>query len=156
MPTDPTAHFVVIETDFAFGFFEHSFDGPTHAADADQFHQGCVGWGIAEVEFDLGRVVKVTTQDQPEFRAWQVIARFCDAQKGEVTNDGTFAAFFDGCGGPVILGDQGDQMIDTDGAVCRVTQPQASWATPSTLPRWDMNGGSGTPDQGRASDFGGL
>lgn len=70
LPADPTAHFVVIETDFAFGFFEHGFDGPTHAADADEFDHRCVGWCVTEIEFDLGWIVKVAAQDEPEFRAW--------------------------------------------------------------------------------------
>jgi hypothetical protein len=52
MPAKPTAHFVMIETDFAFGFFKNDFNGPTHAADAHQLDQGCIGRGIAEAGLD--------------------------------------------------------------------------------------------------------
>ena len=53
MPTDPTAHFIMIKTDFAFGFFENCFDGPAHAAEAHELNQGCGGGGIAEIELDF-------------------------------------------------------------------------------------------------------
>ena len=81
VPTDPTAHFVVIETDFALRFFENGFDRPTHAADADEFDHGGFGGCVTEVELNLGRIIKIAAQDQPDFRTWQVIARFSDAQE---------------------------------------------------------------------------
>jgi len=45
MPTQPAAHFVVVETNLAFSFFENGFNWPTHAADAHEFDQGSIGGG---------------------------------------------------------------------------------------------------------------
>ena len=69
MPTQPTAHFVMVKTDFAFGFFENGFDRPTHAADADELDQGCIGRSIAEVKLDDRRVLQIAADDQPDFWA---------------------------------------------------------------------------------------
>src|SRR3972149_9437632 len=110
MPAKPATHFVMVETDFAFGFFKNDFDGPTHAADTHKLDQRGIGRGVAEVELDLRRVIQVAADDQPDFGTGQVGPRFDDAQKGKVTDDGAFAAFFDGSGGPTIFWDRSNQL----------------------------------------------
>src|SRR3972149_7559225 len=136
MPAEPTAHFVMVETDFAFGFLKNDPNGPTHAADAHELDQGCIGWGIAEVELDFRWVIQVATDDQPDFGARQVTPRFGDAQEGKVTHDGAFAAFFDGGSAPTFFRDRSDQLPDLDRAILWVAQTQASGvATPAFPPR---------------------
>ena len=117
----------MVKTDFAFGFFEDGFDRQTHAADTDKLDQRRVGRCIAEVEFDLGWVMEIAANDQPDFRAWQVSTRFNDPQESEITNDGALGAFFDSSSAPCGLRDQGNQQINADGVICRITQTQAGW-----------------------------
>ena len=81
VPAQPTAGFIVVETDFAFAFFEDDFDGPTHAADAHQFKQGDVYRGITEVELEFSRVVHIAPDHQPDFRAGQATSAFDHAQE---------------------------------------------------------------------------
>jgi hypothetical protein len=42
LPTQPTAGFIMVETDFTFAFFKNDLDGPTHAAEVHQFQHGDV------------------------------------------------------------------------------------------------------------------
>jgi hypothetical protein len=67
MPSKPAAQFVMIETDFAFGFFKNDFNGPTYPADEHELDQGCIGRGIAEAELDHRRVIQVAADDPPDF-----------------------------------------------------------------------------------------
>jgi len=82
MPAEPTAHFVMIETNFGFGSFENRFDGPAHAAKANELDHGCGSGGIAEVEFDFGRIIGYSNRvialfDHPRFIDQGHPIRFC-------------------------------------------------------------------------------
>src|SRR4030067_22299 len=114
MPAQPTAGFIVIETDLAFAFFKDDFDGPTHAAYAHQVEQGAFSRGVAEVELEFRRVVHVAADHQPDFRARQAVSAFDHAQESEITDDGAFAAFFDGSPRPGLRGDLGCDGLDPD------------------------------------------
>lgn len=153
MPAEPTTHFVMIETDFAFGFFENRFDGPAHAAEANKLDQGCGSGGIAEVELDFGRIIEVAADDQPDFRARQIIPRLDDAQEGKVTDNRAFAAFFDDGRSPTIFRNRSGQFIDADRAICQVAQTQAGRVSTATFPLRDVHFWSAAPDQGRAFDL---
>src|SRR5512136_933295 len=119
MPAQPTARFIVVETDFALAFFEDDLDRPTHAADANQFEQGDVCRGIAEVELEYLRVVQVAADDQPDFLVRQTASAFDHTQESEITDDGAFAAFFDGGTYPDWLGNLGRDILDGDGFLRR-------------------------------------
>ena len=103
MPSEPTAHLVMIHPDFTFGFFKDGFNGPSHSADPDKLIQRSADRRIAEKVFDLRRIIQIAANDQPEFTGGQAAARFGHAQKRKITNDGTFAAFFDNRSNPILL-----------------------------------------------------
>src|SRR5271169_3745662 len=147
LPTLPTAHLVMIHPDFAFGFFKDRFDGPSHSADANELIQRSVDGSIAEKEFDLSRVIQITADDQPEFTGRQTSARFGHAQKCEITNDGTFAAFFDHGLNPILLLNLLQQLLDWNGTLPDIAEMQASGTTSMTTPLRKMNLGRSTPDQ---------
>jgi len=84
MPPQPTTHFVMIQTDFAFGFFKDGFDRPTHTADPYKLVERCLGGGIAEIVFDDRGILQIAAEDQPEFCDWQVAARLNDAQASKL------------------------------------------------------------------------
>ena len=67
MPAQPTAHFVMVKTDFAFVFLKNGFNGPAHPADAHELDQGSFDRGIAKVELDHGRIIQIAADDQPDF-----------------------------------------------------------------------------------------
>ncbi len=153
MPAHPTAHFVVVETDLAFGFFKNGFDGPTHAADTHKLNQGGLFWGIAEVKLDLAGVIQVAAYDQPEFRARQIGPSFDDPYEDKVAHDGTLRAFFDGNRAPTFFRDQRHQSANAERTIEWVPQAQASGMTNTAFPLGDIHLRPGKPDQGCAFDF---
>ena len=76
MPSQPAAHFVMIHSDFAFGFFKDGFNRPTHAAHPHQLAQRCMSGSIAEIVFDHRRVIQIAADNQPKIACGQVAARF--------------------------------------------------------------------------------
>ena len=65
MPAQPTAQFVLVQTDFAFGFFKNDFNRPTHATNTHQFADSNRGGSVAEVEFELAWIIQIAANDQP-------------------------------------------------------------------------------------------
>ena len=122
MPTYPTTHFIMIQADFAFGFFERGFDWPAHSTDTDELNDRRIRGGVAEVELDDGRILEVTAHDQPDIWSRQVAAGLAQAQKSELTNDRAFAAFLDPGQGPALFGNHSRQLINLDGTVTRMAQ----------------------------------
>src|SRR3989337_3642167 len=125
MPAQPTAGFIVVESDFALAFFEDDRDRPTHAADAHQIQQREVCRGVAEVDLDLCRVVQVAADHQPDFRTGQAASAFDHAQESEITDNGTFTAFLDGGPCPGWLGNLGSHLLDSDRFPGRVAQTRS-------------------------------
>src|SRR5688500_19346616 len=107
MPTQPTAQFVVVEADFAFGFLKNDFNRPTHPTDAHQFEQGNADGRIAEVELELAGVLQIAADDQPEFGTRQAVACSTGPRKGKVTADGTLLASFTCAARPPAFGRPG-------------------------------------------------
>src|SRR3972149_728716 len=154
MPSLPTAHLVMIQTDFTFGFFKDGFDGPTHPTDPHELVQWAVDGSIGVKVFDHGRIIQVATNDQPEFWTRQVAARFSHAQKCRITNDGTLTAFLDHSSDPILLGDLLHQLLDWKWTFAGLAQTQAGGMAPVTFPFWNMNFGWDAPDQGVFLDGG--
>src|SRR5271157_5590510 len=154
MPTQPTAHLVVIKPDFTFSFFKDGFDWPSHSADADKLDHGCSGGSIAEVVFDDRRVFQITAQDQPNFRTRQVCPRLGHPQESKVADDGAFATFFDRGAGPAIFRDSGCESVHLGWALARMAQAQAGWVAAMPTPLGNIHFGSDTPDRGDAFDLG--
>ena len=134
MPTQPTTHLIMIKADFTFGFFKDGFDWPSHAADAYELDHGCASRGIAEVKLDDRRIFQITADNQPDFRARQILARFDQTQESEVADDRSFATFFDGGAGPAFFRDTCHQLLHLGWVSALMTQPQPSWATTMTTP----------------------
>ena len=144
----------MIQTDFAFGFFKDGFDRPTHAADAYELAQRCIGGSIAEVVFDHRRVIQIAADDQPEFACGQVAARLGHAQEGKFTNDRPFTAFFDNGLNPIFFGNVPHQFLHLNWTVARIAQTQAGWTTTTPFPLGNMHFGLGAPDGGGILDLG--
>jgi len=115
MPSDPTPHLVMIHADFTFGFFEDSFNRPSHSTNPDQLSQRNADRSITEKVFDLRGIVQIAANDQPEFSGGQARARFGHTQKRKITNDGTFAAFFNNSSSPILLLNFLYQILDRNG-----------------------------------------
>jgi hypothetical protein len=64
MPAQPISQFVMIQPDFAFGFFKDGFDGPTLATHAYKLNQGSFSGIVAEVVFNSGRAVLSKTGEE--------------------------------------------------------------------------------------------
>src|SRR3990172_2644841 len=154
MPTQPTACFVVVKTDFAFGFFEDGFNRPAHAADAHELAERRIGGRIAEVVFDHRRVIQIAAEDQPELAGGQIAARLGHAQEGKFASNRTFTAFFDDSLTPVFCGDVSHQLLHCNGTLARVAQTQAGWMAAATLPLGNMHLRLGAPDRSGALDLG--
>lgn len=93
LPAAPRARFVMIHTDFAFGFFQHGFNGPAITAGLRQPLMGTSHGRITYIEFQLWRPAQVTPEDRP--RAWsgQLISDRGHSQEGKVSDQWPFAAF---------------------------------------------------------------
>ncbi len=153
MPTEPTAQFIVVETDFHLARPDDGLYGPTHATDAHQFSRVNVGRGIAEVVFDFAGVIQVAAHDQPEFLARQALPHFDDAQTGKITDQGPFGAFFDLGADPGFCRQLLGQFINLDCLRFSLTQAEAGWTTTFALPRRHPHGRSFQPNAGRAAHF---
>src|SRR3989304_4786717 len=94
---------------------------------------------------------QVAADDQPDFGTGQVSPRFDDAQKGKVTHDGAFTAFFDGSGGPTIFWDRSNQLLDADRAIVRIAQAQTSWVATTAFPIRHIHCGSEAAKAGAAN-----
>ena len=154
MPAQPTAGFIVIETDFPFAFFKDDLDRPAHSADAHQVQQVDVCRGVAEVELDFRRVVHVAPDHQPDFRARQAVSAFNHAQESEITDDGTLAAFLDGGPCPGQLGNLGNQLLDGDRFLGWVAQTQSGGMAAPAFPGGNMHVRAVQPYLGGGLDFG--
>jgi hypothetical protein len=73
MPSQPGTNFVLIHSNFAFGFFERSFNRPSQTTDPHQFLDGAVGGGIAQIEFHFGLRSQTAATDQPLTNSWQAV-----------------------------------------------------------------------------------
>ena len=122
MPTQPTANFVVVETDFTFGFFVNDFDGPTHTANTYKFDQGSVNGSIAKVELDHQRIIQISADNQPDFWTWQASSRLNNSQEGKISYNRTLAAFFDRISRPTIRWNISYQGINKHSVVFRMAQ----------------------------------
>ena len=147
MPSDPTSHLVMIHADFTFGFFEDSFNRPSHSTNPSQLSQWNADRRITEKVFDLRGIVQIAANDQPELTSRQATARFRHTQKCKITNDGTFAAFFDNSPNPVLLLNFLHQLLDWNWMLSGIAQTQASGVTSVTAPLGKMNLWRSTPDQ---------
>src|SRR5271157_865548 len=115
MPSQPTAHLVMIHPDFTFGLFKDGFNRPSHTADPDKLFQGNIDGSIGEKVFDLRRILQIAAENQPEFSGGQTRPRFGHAQKCKITNDGTLAALFDHGSNPILWIDLLRQLLDWNG-----------------------------------------
>ncbi len=95
MPAQPTARFVLVQTNFAFVLLKNNLDRPSHPANAHELVQGRLEGGIAKVELDHAWIVQIAADDQPDCGARQIGARFNQSQERKVAYNGTFAALFD-------------------------------------------------------------
>src|SRR5450759_1985763 len=146
MPTQPAPRLVLVETDFAFGFFKDGFNWPAHPTQAYELNQRRIGGRIAEIVFDHERVVQIAADDQPEFLAGQVVARFSYTQKSKVANNGALTAFFNSGAKPVLWGNVSHQLFDLKRMLVCLAQTQAGWATPATFPLGHVYFGWGAPE----------
>ena len=67
MPAQPTASFIVVQTDFTLAFFKEGLDWPAHTAETHKVLQGDVRWGVAEIE--LGLVCSIPSPKKGKDRA---------------------------------------------------------------------------------------
>ena len=153
MPAQPSASFIVVEPDFPFAFCEDDFDRRQaslrpHAADAHQFQQGDLGRSVAEVEFDIRRVVQVAPENQPDFRDRQAPAAFDHSQEGEIAADRTFPAFLGRGPGPGSAANLSHHLLDSEGFVGRVAQAQSGGMTAAALPARHVHFRAGQPHLG--------
>ena len=153
MPSQPTAHLIMIKADFTFGFFKDSFDRPTHAADTYELGQGCISRSITEIVLDDRRIIQITADNQPNLWLWQIPARLAQSQESEVTHDGSFAAFFDSGPGPALFRNACHQFPHQNRTITRMAQTQPGWTTAATFPLRDMHFGSDSPNWGSAFDL---
>src|SRR5258708_35286452 len=66
IPTVILANFVLIQTCFAFGFFEHLLDAPAGTGNLSQNLRRCLCWSVRQIVGDLA-VLKASAQKQPLF-----------------------------------------------------------------------------------------
>lgn len=59
MPSDPTAHLVMIHADFPFGFFKNGSNWPSHSAHSNQLRQWNADRRITEKVFDFRRIIQI-------------------------------------------------------------------------------------------------
>jgi hypothetical protein len=137
----------MIHADFTFALFKDGFNRSSHFADPHEFIQGGIEGSIGKKVFDLGRIIQIASDDQPEFGGGQTSTRFGHAQKSKITNDGTLAAFLDHRLSPILLLDLLHQILDWNGMLSFITQSQATGMTSVATPGWQMNFGWATPDQ---------
>src|ERR1700690_3911986 len=153
MPSDPATHLVMIQPDFAFGFFKDGFNGPTHTTHAHQLNQWSFCWGVAEVVLNHFRVIKIAADDKTEFTGGQVCTRFNQAQEGKVTDDGTFAAFFDFGACPAFCRESLHQVFDLDWMIGWNAQTQTGRAATVATPFRNVDFGTNNPNRGHIFDL---
>ena len=84
LPSQPSTNFILIHADFAFGFFERSFNRPAQTTDSDQFLDGASGGSIAQIEFHFGLRSQTAATDQPLTNSWQAVLNGGHTQDGKL------------------------------------------------------------------------
>src|SRR6266542_3988422 len=107
VPTEPTACFIVIQTNFAFAFFQSGLDGPAPSAHPNEFRAGAGRRRIAQIEFQFGQRPATAAQDRPDARTWQPGSYRRDTQESKVRDQWTFTPFLDQMARPRGLGQLG-------------------------------------------------
>src|SRR3990172_6351862 len=95
MPSQQGPRFIVIHADFAFGFFERSFDRPAQTTDPDQLWNRATRRRIAQIEFQLGLRSQTAATNEPLANGWQAVMDRGHTQEGKICPQRTFAAFMD-------------------------------------------------------------
>ena len=95
MPSQPGTSFIVIHSDFAFGFFECGFDRPAQTTDPHQFLDGAMGRRIAQIEFHFGLRSQTAATDEPLTNSWQAVLDGGHTQDSKLCDQRTLAAFMD-------------------------------------------------------------
>ena len=114
MPAQPTAGFIMVEAQFPFTFFKDGLDRPAQTAKTDQFQQGSVSRGIAEVELDFSRIIKIAAEDQPHLRPRQAGSTFQNPQEGKLTDQRSFAALLNGGSEPSAGRDLASSLVRSE------------------------------------------
>ena len=95
MPSPPRSSFVVVHSGFAFVFLECGFNGPSQAADTDEFRGWAMRWSIAQIEFLFRLRSSAATTDEPLTNARQTIVDGSHAQYGKLGDQRPLATFMD-------------------------------------------------------------
>ena len=95
VPCQPRPSFIVIHSDFAFCFFEGSFDRPAQTTDADQLLSRAMRRCIAQIELQFGLGSQAAATNEPLADGWQAVVDGSHTQECKVCHQGTFAAFMD-------------------------------------------------------------
>src|SRR5713226_1992744 len=145
MPRQPGAGFVMIHADFAFPVFQGRLHRPAHPAHTDELAARAGGWGIAEVDLQLGREPQRAAEDHPHARAGQAVAQRGGTQERKLSDQRTLAAFFDSRARPLRLRHTRRQVphFPRGGGGARHARSRA-WATQQPLSRW-LNSGCAQP-----------
>src|SRR5688572_9162427 len=153
MPAQPTAGFIMIEAEFPFTFFKDDFDRPAQPAETNQLQQGGLNRGIAKVELEFSRIIKIAADDQPQFRTRQACSTFDHAQAGKITDNRTFTALLNRGSAPSSSRNLSHYSLNRASFRAGLTQPQADWPTASSFPGRQIDLGSVQPDLAGGSNF---
>src|SRR5712691_775087 len=154
MPTQPRPGFIVVQPDLAFAFFKEAFNRPAQAAEPHQVGQRQLGGSVGEVKLNVGWVVQVAADDQPQVGARQAVAGFDHAQESKITDDRAFAAFLEGGPCPSGNGQQLEPIFDSHRLVLRPLQLEALRMRPASFPLRHTHFRARLPDQRRGLDVG--
>src|SRR3972149_7127698 len=154
MPRQPGAGFVMSHPHLPFAFFQGGLDGPAHPTDADEFPRGARDGRITQIEWDLGLRAQCPLEDEPDPGGGQHIAHRRDTQKRELSDQGSFAAFFDRLPYPSQVWPMRQQIAHglrwrSSARHARMQPRLAQEATARQFQRWGCN-------QTRVSDGGSM
>jgi hypothetical protein len=154
MPAGPGARFIVIQSDFTFGFFQHRLHRPAPTAQAHQVQWRTGGRRVAQVVFDFRLQPQAASNDQPDPRPRQAIPHDRDPLECKRRDHRPATAFLNGVASPAacrqvtqpIPHRRWPRRVWRD-ARLRSRLPQRAWPLP-TQPRGPQ------PDARRGRRFG--
>ena len=113
VPANPTAHFVLIQTDVTLGGLEAGFDGPASAGDLYQIGERCRFWGMDQVESEVGPAGDGTADQETLLPA--IGGHFFRRYQSPIVETGAFGAIACAVTVPILcrqsLGETGDRLL---------------------------------------------